>query len=211
MPEVTVAPPYQLVPTRHGTMLVNVNDIYMGQAFLRYGESFEAEIEALLGFLRFPGLVSFLVHYNPHDRVAGLKDVPVEDRPPVLPVFLSFRAMVGLGILLFWISVWAFWKRNSIQDAPRLLRLLPWVIPLPYLVNQLGWTIAEIGRQPWIVYGLMRTENGVSHVDPFQVAVSLGAFVLVYGLLGAVDFYLLWSYARKGPLPENSTTHPRHS
>ncbi|MFZ1085690.1 MAG: FkbM family methyltransferase [Terracidiphilus sp.] len=57
MPEVIVAPPYQLVPTRHGTMLVNVNDTYMGQAFLHYGESFEAEIEVLLGFLRFPGLV----------------------------------------------------------------------------------------------------------------------------------------------------------
>jgi len=159
--------------------------------------------------LRIPGLVSFLVHYDPHDRVAGLKDVPVEDRPPVLPVFLSFRAMVGLGILLFWISVWAFCKRDSIQDSPRLLRVLPWVVPIPYLVNQLGWTIAEIGRQPWIVYGVMRTENGVSRVDPSQVAVSLGAFVLVYALLGAVDFYLLWSYARKGPLPENSTSPHR--
>jgi cytochrome d ubiquinol oxidase subunit I len=117
--------------------------------------------------------------------------------------------MVGLGILLFWISVWAFCKRDSIQDSPRLLRVLPWVVPIPYLVNQLGWTIAEIGRQPWIVYGVMRTENGVSRVDPSQVAVSLGAFVLVYALLGAVDFYLLWSYARKGPLPENSTSPHR--
>jgi cytochrome d ubiquinol oxidase subunit I len=161
--------------------------------------------------LRIPGLVSFLVHYNPHDQVAGLKDVPRENRPPVLPVFLSFRAMVGLGILLFWISVWAFWKRNSILDAPRLLGLLPWIIPVPYLVNQLGWTIAEIGRQPWIVYGLMRTENGVSHVEQSQVAVSLSAFVLVYALLGAVDFYLLWSFARKGPLPETSTSHHRHA
>jgi cytochrome d ubiquinol oxidase subunit I len=157
--------------------------------------------------LRIPGLVSFLVHYNPHGPVNGLKDVPAADRPPVLPVFLSFRAMVGLGILLFWISVWAFWKRKSIANQPKLLRLLPWIIPLPYLVNQLGWTIAEIGRQPWIVYGLMRTENGVSKIEPIQVAISLGAFVLVYALLGAVDFYLLWTYARKGPLPETSTSN----
>jgi cytochrome d ubiquinol oxidase subunit I len=157
--------------------------------------------------LRIPGLVSFLVHYNPHGQVKGLKDVPAVDRPPVLPVFLSFRAMVGLGILLFRISVWAFWKRKSIANQPKLLRLLPWIIPIPYLVNQLGWTIAEIGRQPWIVYGLMRTENGVSKIEPIQVAISLGAFVLVYALLGAVDFYLLWTYARKGPLPETSTSN----
>ena len=156
--------------------------------------------------LPIPGLMSFLVHYNPHGKVAGLKDVPVADRPPVLPVFLSFRAMVGLGILLFWVAVWAFWKRNEIQDQRKLLALLPWMIPIPYLVNQLGWTLAEVGRQPWLVYGLMRTEHGVSKIDAMQVAISLGAFFLVYALLGAVDFYLLFKYARKGPLPETPTT-----
>jgi cytochrome d ubiquinol oxidase subunit I len=72
-----------------------------------------------------------------------------------------------------------------------------------YLANQLGWTVAELGRQPWLVSGLMRTEHGVSKIDASQVAVSLGAFFLVYALLGAVDFYLIWTYARKGPLPEH--------
>lgn len=153
--------------------------------------------------LKIPGLMSFLVHYNPHGKVAGLKDVPAQDRPPVLPVFLSFRAMVGLGILLFWIAVWAFWKRDAIESQTRLLKILPWIIPIPYLANQLGWTVAELGRQPWLVYGLMRTEHGVSKIDASQVAVSLGAFFLVYALLGAVDFYLIWTYARKGPLPEH--------
>jgi len=152
--------------------------------------------------LPIPGLISFLVHYEPHGKVVGLKDVPPRDRPPVLPVLLSFRAMVGLGIILFWIAVWAFFKRRRIEDQPLLLKILPWVIPVPYLINQLGWTVAEVGRQPWIVYGLMRTENCVSRIEPVQVATSLGAFFLVYALLGAVDFYLLWTYARKGPLPE---------
>ena len=154
--------------------------------------------------LPIPGLISFLVHYEPHGQVVGLKDVAMRDRPPVLPVLLSFRAMVGLGILLFWIAVWAFFKRRRIEEQPLLLKILPWLIPVPYLVNQLGWTVAELGRQPWIVYGLMRTENGVSKIEPVQVATSLGAFFLVYLLLGAVDFYLLWTYARKGPLPESA-------
>lgn len=156
--------------------------------------------------LKIPGLMSFLVHYNPHGKVAGLKEVPAQDRPPVLPVFLSFRAMVGLGILLFWVAVWAFWKRNDILGQTRLLKILPWMIPIPYLVNQLGWTVAELGRQPWLVYGLMRTEHGVSKIATSQVAVSLGAFFLVYALLGAVDFYLIWTFARKGPLPESHPT-----
>lgn len=156
--------------------------------------------------LPIPGMMSFLVHYNPHGAVSGLKAVPAKDRPSVLPVFLSFRAMVGLGILLFWVAVWAFWKRDTIETQAKLLKILPWMIPIPYLVNQLGWTVAEVGRQPWLVYGLMRTENGVSNIEPIQVAISLGAFFLVYALLGAVDFYLIWTYARKGPLPENHST-----
>lgn len=154
--------------------------------------------------LPIPGMMSFLAHYNPHGTVKGLDSVPKEDRPPVLPVFLSFRAMVGLGILLFWVALWAFWKRKTIETQPLLLKILPWLIPIPYLVNQLGWTLAEVGRQPWIVYGIMRTEQGVSKIAASQVATSLGAFVLVYTLLGAVDFYLLWTYARKGPLPETT-------
>jgi len=156
--------------------------------------------------LEVPGLLSFLVHHNPHGEVKGLKDVPKADRPPVLITYLSFRLMVGLGILLFWVSVWAWWKREDILNQKLLLKILPWLIPLPYLVNQIGWTLAEVGRQPWIVYGLMRTEHGVSKIEPMQIAVSLGGFTLIYTLLGAVDFFLIWKYARKGPLPEAPVT-----
>jgi cytochrome d ubiquinol oxidase subunit I len=73
------------------------------------------------------------------------------------------------------------------------------MIPLPYLANEFGWTIAEMGRQPWIVYGLMRTSDAASPIAVSQVATSLVAFFLVYALLGAVDFYLLFKFARKGP------------
>jgi len=75
-------------------------------------------------------------------------------------------------------------------------------MPLAYLAIEFGWLVAEIGRQPWIVYRLMRTPQAVSPIDTIQVAMTLIGFLLVYGLLGAVDFYLLAKYARKGPTSE---------
>jgi cytochrome d ubiquinol oxidase subunit I len=119
----------------------------------------------------------------------------------VLPVFLSFRAMVGFAFLFLAVGLYAWLRRDRIESQTRFLKVLPWLIPLPYLANQLGWTIAELGRQPWIVYGIMRTRDAVSPIAVGQAATSLGAFFLVYALLGAVDFYLLFTYARRGPAP----------
>ncbi|MFB3816557.1 MAG: cytochrome ubiquinol oxidase subunit I [Candidatus Methylomirabilales bacterium] len=152
--------------------------------------------------LPIPGLLSLLAHYDANAPVQGLKAFPPEDRPPVLISFLSFRLMVGLGLLFIVLSLLAFWTRNAPASRPWLLRALVLAIPLPYVANQLGWTLAEVGRQPWIVYGLMRTQDAVSlAVSPAQVAVTLAGFVLVYGLLGVTDFYLLLKYARRGPEP----------
>ena len=97
------------------------------------------------------------------------------------------------------VGFYAWLKRDRIEEYPKFLKLLPWCIPLPYLANQLGWTIAEVGRQPWIVYGVMKTSDAVSPIATVQVATSLVAFFLVYALLGAADFYLLAKFARKGP------------
>jgi cytochrome bd ubiquinol oxidase subunit I len=152
--------------------------------------------------LSVPSALSILAGYTPDTVVRGLKDFPPEDRPPVLPTFLSFRAMVGFGMLFFLVAAWAVWKRKEPEKQALLLRLLPWMIPLPYLANELGWIVAEVGRQPWIVYGMMRTEDSVSKLATSQVVTSLGAFFLVYALLGAVDFTLLVRFARKGPNPE---------
>jgi cytochrome d ubiquinol oxidase subunit I len=145
-----------------------------------------------------PSLLSLLAGYSPSTEVKGLQEWPADQRPPVLPVYLSFRAMVGLGFVFLLIGVWAFRARQTIETKARLLRILPWLIPLPYLANQLGWTIAELGRQPWIVYGMMRTSDAVSPLAVSQVGISLVAFILVYSLLGVVDFYLLWKFARLG-------------
>ncbi len=148
-----------------------------------------------------PGMLSMLAYHNPNATVKGLKEWPEEERPPVTLTFWSFRLMVGLGFLFAVLSILVFLKRKAPEKSPWLLRLLPWVIPLPYLACEFGWMVAEVGRQPWIVYGLMKTSKAVSPIAPIQVAVSLAAFVLVYSLLGLVDFYLLFKYARKGPGP----------
>lgn len=151
-----------------------------------------------------PGLLSFLSHRDVHAEVIGLKEIPADERPPVLISFLSFRAMVGLGVLFFLTSLTGFILRNRIENFPKLLRIFTFMIPLPYIANELGWILAEVGRQPWIVYGIMKTSDAYSLIQPGQVVVSLIGFILVYSLLGAVDIYLLYINAVKGPEPEQA-------
>jgi cytochrome d ubiquinol oxidase subunit I len=157
--------------------------------------------------LAVPRMLSLLAHYDPNSEVTGLKAFPPEDRPPVLPTFLSFRAMVGLAFVFIALSVWAVLRRRAPAEGnPLLLKVLVWSIPLPYLANELGWTLSEVGRQPWIVYGVMRTADAVSPLATIQVALSAIGFIVVYTLLGIADFYLLFKYARRGPVePETST------
>ncbi len=151
--------------------------------------------------LSIPKMLSLLAHYDADAVVKGLKEVPPGDRPPVLPAFLSFRIMVGLAFVFIALSAWAFARRKApLEGSPLLLKLLVWAIPLPYLTNELGWTLSEVGRQPWIVYGVMRTSDAVSPLATAQVAISAVGFILVYTLLGVADFYLLFKYARRGPI-----------
>ena len=146
-----------------------------------------------------PGALSFLAHNSFTAPVQGLKDWPAEERPPVMLTFLSFRTMVGIGTLLPILCIWAFLRRNKLTETPRLLRAMLFAIPLPYIAIEAGWVVAEVGRQPWIVYGLMKTSEAVSPIVTSQVAFSLVALTLLYALLGAVDIYLLFKFAKKGP------------
>jgi cytochrome bd ubiquinol oxidase subunit I len=149
--------------------------------------------------LRIPGLLSILAFNDPSAPVLGLKDIPKEDRPPVALTFVSFRLMVGLGTALILLAGWGWLKRERLLDNPGYLRLMVWAIPLPYLALQAGWAVAEVGRQPWIVYGLMRTKDAVSPIALSQVATSLVAFVILYLVLAALDIFLLAKYARSNP------------
>ncbi len=149
---------------------------------------------------RIPGLLSLLAYHTPKATVKGLKDFPPEERPPVTLTFVAFRLMVGLGVLFVILTLWAWFKRNRLEDSPALLKVMLWAIPLPYIALQAGWIVTEVGRQPWIVYGLMKTSEAVSPViSATQVGISFAAFIGVYGLLGAVAFYLISKQARRGP------------
>jgi cytochrome d ubiquinol oxidase subunit I len=148
-----------------------------------------------------PGVLSFLGHHDFNAEIKGLKAFPKDERPPVLLTFLSFRGMVGLGMYFVLMMIIGVWKRNQLLESPGYLKLMLYSIPLPYLAIQMGWIVAEVGRQPWIVYGIMKTSDAVSPIATSQVGTSLVAFVLVYALLGAVGYYLIFKYARKGPEP----------
>ena len=149
--------------------------------------------------LGIPGVMSWMAYGDANAEVKGLKDFPEQDWPPIGPTFWSFRIMVGLGGLFVLLAGIAFLRRNAEELGPRFTSALVWAIPLPYLGLALGWTVAEVGRQPWIVYGLMRTADAVSPVPADSVLVSLLAFIGVYSLLGLIAIYLMRKYACLGP------------
>jgi len=146
-----------------------------------------------------PGLLSFLGYHDFDHEVKGLNDFPKNERPPVLITFIAFRTMVGLGTLFIILTVSGWFLRNRLVESKKYLKIMLWSIPLPYIAIEMGWVLAEVGRQPWIVYGIMKTSDAASPVAGSQVLVSLIAFILVYGLLGAAGFYLIARDAKKGP------------
>ena len=151
--------------------------------------------------IKIPSLTSILATHSASGVVKGLKDFPKDERPPVGITMWSFRLMAGLGVLFILLAIIAVFRKENPEDYPGFLKILLFTIPLPYIANELGWIVAEVGRQPWIVYGLMKTKDAVSHLATSQVLISLLAFIVIYSLLGAVDFYLLAKYAKKGPEP----------
>jgi len=146
-----------------------------------------------------PGMLSFLVRHDINAEIRGLKDFPKEERPPVLITSFAFKGMVGLGGYFVLMTIIGWFKRNRLVDSPKFLKLMLFSIPLPYVACELGWVVAEVGRQPWIVYGLMKTSDAVSPIAQSQVLTSLIAFILVYSLLGATGFYLIAKNSIKDP------------
>lgn len=151
-----------------------------------------------------PGLLSFLGFHDFNAEVTGLKDIPEDERPPVFPTFVGFRTMVGIGTLMILLMIYGWFQRNRLMENPRFLKIMLWSIPLPYIATEAGWIVSEVGRQPWIVYGLMRTSEAGSPIAFSQVAISLIGFIVVYGLLGAVGFYLIAKSVKEGPEAETN-------
>jgi cytochrome d ubiquinol oxidase subunit I len=148
------------------------------------------------------GLLSWLAYGDSGRPVTGLEAIRPADRPPVNASFQLFHLMVGVGCLLIGLAVWAeiaSW-RGRLEQSRLLLWLLTLSVLGPQIANQAGWWAAEIGRQPWIVYGLLRTSDALSKVvTANQVAASMVMFIIVYLLLFAVFVFLLNDKIRHGP------------
>lgn len=156
--------------------------------------------------IEIPYGLSLLITHSPTGIVPGLKDFPKQDRPPIVLPFYSFRLMVGIGFAMIGVAlltVWE-WKRGRLtpERAPgRGLLPLAWVAMAggAYLAVVMGWITREVGRQPWLAYGLIRTGNGHSKVPVGQVSLSLAGFVVAYAVLGAVFVFFVGKLLRKGP------------
>ncbi len=149
-----------------------------------------------------PKGLSFLYNFDFNSEIKGLKDYPQELWPPLNLVFQSYHIMVALGGLLIALGLWGAWLlwRGKLYTAKGYLWLLPLLIPLPHLAHETGWITAEVGRQPWIIYGLMKTSQGASVVvSAGELVFSLLMFSLVYLLLFIMFVMLFLKIVRKGP------------
>ena len=149
-----------------------------------------------------PDLGSLILTHDPNGTVRGLKDFPADQRPPVAIPFFAFRIMVGVGLLmlaLVAISWWLRWK-GELFDERWFLRLCVLASPLGFIAVLAGWATTEVGRQPWTVYGLLRTADSVTpSLTGVDVALSLAGYSLVYILVFATGLALMLRIVRAGP------------
>ena len=157
---------------------------------------------------RIPGMLSFLAHNRFTGEVKGINQLeaeyegiygPGDYAPPIAISYWTFRIMVGAGFLMLLLALYGLYLvlREKSEGKTWYLRVLLWAIALPYIANTTGWLFAEIGRQPWIVFGLQLTADGVSTTVPGGlVLLSFVGFTLIYGALMVADVYLLRKYAK---------------
>jgi cytochrome bd ubiquinol oxidase subunit I len=157
-----------------------------------------------------PRLGSLILTHEWNGEVRGLKDFPRDERPPVKLPFFSFRIMVGLGVLMLLLALTGLWRWRRRTLATGRAYLTAWIVMIPsgFVALLTGWWVAEVGRQPWVVQGLMRTSQAVSDVPASSVLASLITFVVVYiGIFGAGLWYLVKLF-RVGPVTAPQRDQP---
>ena len=161
----------------------------------------DAKTQKVYG-LRIPGMLSWLLYWNPNHPVIGLDHFKPSDRPPVNPVFQSYHLMVAMGMAMIGLAMAGcfFWWRGSLFRQRWLLWLFVISAAAPLIANEAGWFSAEVGRQPWIVYGILKTSQGVSpHLPAGEILTSIIMFSFIYLMLGALFVFLLTRKILAGP------------
>jgi cytochrome d ubiquinol oxidase subunit I len=160
--------------------------------------------------IRIPRLLSLLAYNQITGRVQGMNDLQAEYSakygpdnyvPPAVVTYWAFRIMVGVGFALVALALYGIYMvmGDLFEKRPMALKIFTWGIALPYLANTSGWVLTEVGRFPWVVFGLVKLQDGVSpNVTAGMLLISLIGYVLVYGLLIVATVYLLGKYARAG-------------
>ena len=179
----------------------------------------EKNLKDRIPAIRIPYLLSILSYNQPSGLVKGIKDLQAEYEqlygpgdyvPSVFTAYWTFRIMVGAGLLILGLLALSLFYiiKNKPLTGLKWARFLPLAIALPYVANSTGWMLTEMGRQPWVVYGLMKTADGFSpNLTPGMVLTTLIVFTLVYGMLMVADVYLLVKYAKGGPDKTDGLEH----
>ncbi|MEY0554997.1 cytochrome ubiquinol oxidase subunit I [Providencia sp. 1701011] len=150
--------------------------------------------------IEIPYLASLILTHSIDKQVPALKEYAPEDRPNVFMVFWSFRVMVGLGLLMIAAGVWGLWLRyrKNLYESKTFLRFMFLMAPSGLIAILAGWFTTEIGRQPWVVYGLQRTSDAVSAHGEMHMSISLIAFFVVYGGVFGIGYMYMMKLIRKG-------------
>ncbi len=152
--------------------------------------------------IKIPGMLSFLAYRNFSTPVTGLEEIPKEERPPIQITFQSYHLMVAMWFFMVFVALSAayLWKRKKLERNKWVLRALVISVIFPQIANQVGWITAEVGRQPWIVYGVLKTAQGASKsIRAGQVAYSIVMFSIIYLLLFSLFLFLLDRKIKHGP------------
>src|SRR5262245_15199319 len=148
-----------------------------------------------------PKAASLILTHDPDGLFPGLKSVSAADRPPLVPVFFAFRAMVGIGVIIMaagWVGLWLWWRRK-LFDARWYLTPAAHGWWLGFVAVISGWIVTETGRQPWLAHGILRTADATSPVPSASIGTTLALFVLVYGIVFAMGIYYINRLIAKGP------------
>ena len=162
----------------------------------------DAESETTRLAVRIPKMLSLLVDFDPNARVLGLDEFPKEERPPVFLPFATYHVMILLGLVFLAMGAWGIWllARKKLGRSRGYLKLLLFAVPLPYLANEGGWIAAEVGRQPWAVYKVLRTTEAVSASVPAgNILFSLILFTAIYALIAVAGVTVILRTIRGGP------------